>query len=73
VIWSACLAALTWVAPPPGVDFYSFISPRMAIYHLSMLGLALVLACLSPRDERSDTIAAMDWLRSVWFSFVRAR
>jgi hypothetical protein len=66
VIWSGSLAVLTWVTPPPGVDYYAFLSPRMAIYHLSMLGLALVLACLSPGREGSDTIAVRDWLKSQW-------
>ncbi len=47
VIYSACLAGLTWVNPPQGVEYYSFINPLMTIYHLSMLGLALALACLS--------------------------
>jgi hypothetical protein len=66
VIWSACLAALTWVTPPPGVDFYAFLSPRMAIYHLSMLGLALALACLSPSSASVDAIAVADWIRTRW-------
>jgi hypothetical protein len=66
VIWSACLAALTWVTPPPGVDFYTFLSPRMAIYHLSMLGLALALAILSPSAAGADTIAVADWIKSRW-------
>ena len=66
VVWSGCLAAHTWVNPPPGVDYYAFISPRMAIYHLSMLGLALILACLSPVPEGSHTIAIGDWLRAHW-------
>jgi hypothetical protein len=65
ILWSACLAALTWVSPPPGVDYYEFISPRMAIYHLSMLGLALSLACLSPRRETEEAIAVGDWLARV--------
>jgi hypothetical protein len=64
VIWSACLAALTWVNPPPGADYYAFVSPRMAIYHLSMLGLALALACLSTSRGEADTIGVGDWLRA---------
>jgi hypothetical protein len=47
VIYSGLLAILTWVTPPAGVEFYAYISPLMSIYHLSMLGLALALACLS--------------------------
>jgi hypothetical protein len=66
VIWSGCLAALTWVSPPPGTDFYAFLNPRLGIYHLSMLGLALVLACLSPGSAGPDTIAVADWIRSHW-------
>jgi|SRR5579859_367278 len=66
IIWSACLAALTWVSPPAGVDYYSFVSPRMAIYHLSMLGLALALACLSRGSEDRDSIAVGEWIRSFW-------
>lgn len=47
VIFSACLFLLTWVTPPsPEMDFYSFVNPLMSIYHISMLGLALILACL---------------------------
>lgn len=60
MIYSGCLAALTWVIPPPGVEFFAFSNPRMTIYHLSMLGLALALAAISgpgsPVDDR-DTIA----------------
>jgi hypothetical protein len=46
VIYSGCLAYITWVTP---------INPRlMAVYHLSMLGLALLLACLIPGEEAID-------------------
>jgi len=55
VIFSACLSLLTWVTPPsPETDFYSFVNPLMSIYHLSMLGIALILACLLP--EKSTEI-----------------
>ena len=64
VLWSGCLSALTWVNPPKGVDFYSYISPLMAIYHLSMLGLALILACLSGSKEDIDIIAVGEWIKS---------
>jgi hypothetical protein len=63
VIYSACLAALTWVVPPAGVDFYTFLSPLMAIYHLGMLGLALILACMSSGEPDADTIAVGDWIK----------
>jgi hypothetical protein len=64
VIYSGCLAVLTWVNPPPGVEFYEYLSPFMAIYHLSMLGLALVLACLSRGGDDSNMIAIGDWVKS---------
>ncbi len=69
IIWSGCLAVLTWVTPPAGVDFYGFLSPYMAIYHLGMIGLALVLACLSPMTDESDTFSFRPWdlLRSYKF------
>jgi hypothetical protein len=64
VVFSGLLAVLTWVSPPPGEDFYVFISPLMAIYHLGMLGLALALACITGDDnEDADTIAIGDWVK----------
>ncbi len=61
VVYSGCLAALTWVTPPPGVDYYGYLNPLMAIYHLGMLGLALTLACLSRDDvDHADGIAVGD-------------
>jgi hypothetical protein len=62
-IYSGLLAALTWVTPPAGVEYYNFISPLMAIYHLSMLGLALALACVTDSDDEQDTIAVWDWIK----------
>lgn len=56
ILFSAGLAALTWITPPAGVDYYAFLNPRMAVYHLSMLGLALALACLSEPDEGEISI-----------------
>ncbi len=47
VLFSAGLAAMTWITPPPGVDFYATLNPLMSIYHIGMLGLALSLACIS--------------------------
>lgn len=50
ILYSGCLAAITWIAPPTpvsGLEFYNFVNPLLSIYHLSMLGLALVLACFS--------------------------
>jgi hypothetical protein len=44
VVFSACLAALTWVTPPPEIEFYKFSNHMLSIYHLSMIGIALILA-----------------------------
>lgn len=63
VMWSAGLTILTWVTPPPGVDFYDYLQPLMAIFHLSMFGLALTLACLSADDQGPHTIAVNEWIR----------
>lgn len=65
LIWSGLLALLTWVAPPAQVDFYEFLSPFMAIYHLSMLGLALVLSVTTDTQSPSDTID----VRNILFEF----
>jgi len=35
----------------------------MAIFHLSIFGLALALACLSPDEQGPNTIAVNDWIR----------
>ena len=51
IVFSALLASLTWITPPPGVDYYTYLGSFMSIYHLSMLGLALVLACYSGMKE----------------------
>jgi len=45
LVYSGCLAVLTWVAPQ---------SPLMGVYHLGVLGLALILACLSPCTAPAD-------------------
>src|SRR4030065_140720 len=65
VLWSAALAVLTWVTPPAGGDFYDYLQPLMAIFHLSMLGLALTLACLSGDEAGPHTIAGSEWIRNV--------
>ncbi|MBN1583906.1 MAG: hypothetical protein JXA89_24575 [Anaerolineae bacterium] len=59
LVYSGCLAVLTWVAPQ---------SPLMGIYHLGMLGIALVLACFLPAQvgDDADTIALADWLKATW-------
>ena len=63
VLWSAALAGLTWVTPPAGIDFYDYLQPLMAIFHLSMLGLALTLACLSEDEAGPHTIGVGEWIR----------
>jgi len=47
------MSILTYLgdASSPEMDFYSFVNPLMSIYHLSMLGLALILACLLPEKS----------------------
>jgi hypothetical protein len=58
LIYSGCLAVLTWVAPQ---------SPFMGVYHLGMLGLALILAgaCPGAGPEESDSIDARQWAGTV--------
>lgn len=64
IVFSGCLAVLTWVNPPAGEPFYKFISQFMAIYHLSMIGLALALACITGADsDDSDTIDFAGWIK----------
>jgi hypothetical protein len=66
ITWSGCIALLTWVQPPPGVDYWDFINPRMAIYQMSMLGMALILACYTSIPDESDTSYTLDvwgWLK----------
>jgi hypothetical protein len=52
IFYSAGLAIITWVTPPPDVDFYAYLNPLMSIYHLSMLGLALSIACFSQSNDK---------------------
>jgi hypothetical protein len=76
VLFSALLASLTWVTPSAsGRAFYDILNPLMSIYHLSMLGLALILACYLGWDEsgRKDAIFTNTWLRKTWQSRRRRR
>jgi hypothetical protein len=63
LIYSGCLAVLTWVAPQ---------SPLMGIYHMGMLGLALTLACVLPaRDADAPDVIDVGrriklLLRALW-------
>lgn len=64
VIYSALLSIVTWVPPPPGVDYYAYVSPLLAIYHLGFLGLAIALACMSPSEpDVTKSVAISDWIR----------
>jgi len=73
VIWSAALAAITWVAPPEGVDYYDYLQPFMTVFHLSMFGLALTLACLAPDAEGSNLIAVSALVRRIMAQLSRER
>ena len=44
VIYSGCLAVLTWVSPPPEIEFYKFTNPMLSIYNLNIIAVALLLA-----------------------------
>jgi hypothetical protein len=60
LIFSGCLATVTWIVPPfPVPNFYDFVNPLMSIYHLGMLGLALILACYSPNNTQ-DNMSSID-------------
>ena len=63
VVWSAAMAILTWVSPPLDVDYYDYLQPFMAIFHLATLGLALILACLSPDEEGLQVISVNEWTK----------
>ncbi|MEA3351725.1 MAG: hypothetical protein U9Q82_13990 [Chloroflexota bacterium] len=56
IIYSACLAMMTWISPPPEADYYSFLGRFTSIYHLGTFSLALILACYSGADNTSHKI-----------------
>ncbi|RLD02512.1 MAG: hypothetical protein DRI65_14795 [Chloroflexota bacterium] len=60
VIFSGCLAALTWINPPLYADYYLYIGPYMEIYHLGMFGLALILAIYEGNTPVADQINVVD-------------
>lgn len=63
VVFSALLALITWPPPPPSVvDYFAYADAMMAVYNLSMIGLALVLVCLPGQDpeDMSGTIGFQD-------------
>jgi hypothetical protein len=66
VIYSGCLAAITWTAPPQGIQYFDWVSPMMAIYQLSLLGLALALVCLEMGEDPFQTIDVRSWLTAGW-------
>lgn len=62
ILYSALLALLTWIQNP-GINS-DYGSHLMSIYHLGMLGLALVLVCTDGRNDNENTIAVVDWVKS---------
>jgi len=60
VTFSWCLAVLTWVTPPQGVDYYQYLGPHMETYHMGMLGIALTLAIFQPAQIESNTEGMID-------------
>lgn len=57
VLFSAGLTVLTWKNPPTGVDYYTWLNPLMAVYHLGMLGMSIALAVLDKSaDPSEDTV-----------------
>lgn len=71
IVYSGCLAVLTWKNPPAGHEFFSYVYPFMAIYHLSMLGLALILACHNTDDSDESVIDFRKALRSKIRTFTK--
>jgi hypothetical protein len=53
--FSGLLASLTWINIPEGLNDPEYLSHLMSIYHLGMLGLALILAALSGKVENQET------------------
>jgi hypothetical protein len=60
VIFSGCLAALTWINPPPYADYYLYIGTYMEIYHLGMFGLVLILAIYEGNTPVTDLMNVVD-------------
>lgn len=54
IIYSLCLSLMTWVTPPENVDYYQYIGRFMEIYHLGMLGVALILAIYQNEHQEKD-------------------
>ena len=64
ILYSGLLAFLTWINLPAKLSDSDYQSLLMAIYHLSMLGLALTLACVDPGQDAGETISVGDWIKS---------
>jgi hypothetical protein len=73
VLFSAAIAAMTWLNPPPSfTNTYDFILPMLSIYHITMLVFGLALACLfSPED--ADEPTDIDLSRYLRHTVSRAR
>lgn len=59
LIYSGCMALLTWIEPPfPVPDYYDFIDPLLTIYNFSLIGLTFILSLLlpDPRPPDDETI-----------------
>jgi hypothetical protein len=61
VVFSAGMAAMTWIAPPEGTqDYYVKLGQFMSIYHLSIIGLAVILATISPFWDPNEKAGIID-------------
>jgi hypothetical protein len=65
VIFSALMAILTWIENPIGQVDYDIALHILSIYHLSMLGLALVLCVTCGGSETEDVIPGRDWVKTI--------
>lgn len=65
VIYSGCLAVLTWVNPPPEIEFYKFSNPMLSIYHLNMVAVALLLACYTKGKNDAQNEQISQFFRNV--------
>jgi hypothetical protein len=72
ILYSGFLAVLTWIPKQFPLVQDDYNSHLMSIYHLSMMGLALVLSIMGGRSAGEDTIAVNEWLKQV-FSLIKKR
>jgi hypothetical protein len=75
VLFAGGMAAVTWVEPNfPIPAFFTYYNPMLSIYHLSVLSMALILACYARPGEipESEVFHLPDFLQSFWLS-ARAR